>query len=89
MLKVSVPRDEPYVKSVASVWATAIWSERETYDFFGIEFVGNPDLRRIFLPEDWEGWPLRKDYEMPKIYQDVPLEGLPLAVREKREAGEP
>jgi NADH-quinone oxidoreductase subunit C len=56
------------VASVASVWATANWHEREAYDLFGISFEGHPDLRRILLPDDWKGHPLRKEY---------PLEGLP------------
>ncbi len=88
VLKVRLPREAPRVRSLASVYPTAAWSERETFDFYGIEFEGHPDLRRIFLPEDWEGWPLRKDYEMPSVYNDVPLEGLPLAVRQEQERGE-
>lgn len=83
VLKARMPRETPRVQSCAGVWTTAAWGERETYDFYGIDFVGHPDLRRIFLPEDWEGWPLRKDYEMPKRYHDVPLEGLGLAVRDR------
>ena len=82
-LKTRVPRENPQIATTALVWPTANWHERETFDMYGIEFVGHPDLRRLLLPEDWEGWPLRKDYEMPKSWQGVPLEGLPLAVREK------
>jgi NADH-quinone oxidoreductase subunit C len=81
-LKVRLPRSEPKVESVGGVWTTARWGERETFDFYGIDFLHHPDLRRLLLPEDWEGWPLRKDYEMPASYHDVPLEGLGLAVKD-------
>ena len=63
LLKVKLPRESPEVPSVAALWPTANWLERETYDLFGIHFQGHPDLRRILLPDDWEGHPLRKDYE--------------------------
>ena len=85
VLKVRLPRETPVTQSLAAIWPTADWGERETYDMYGIEFEGHPDLRRILLPEDWVGHPLRKDYPMPKRYHDVPLEGLPLAVRQKQE----
>jgi len=68
-LKVEVNEEQPRVPSVVSVWPTADWLERETYDFYGIEFTGHPDLRRILLPEDWIGWPLRKD--SPLGYEEV------------------
>ncbi len=61
-LRVRVPGDDPRLPSVSSVWPVANWAERETYDFFGITFDDHPDLRRILMPEDWEGFPLRKDY---------------------------
>ena len=68
-LKVRVHEAEPRVPSVTGVWPTANWHERETYDFYGIVFDGHPDLTRILLPDDWEGWPLRKD--SPLGYQEV------------------
>ncbi|MGD9647211.1 MAG: NADH-quinone oxidoreductase subunit C [Pirellulales bacterium] len=78
VLKVIVPRwqdDEPgrlpEVPSVAGVWATADWHEREVYDLSGIYFTGHPNLRRILCPEDWVGHPLRKDYEMPLEYHGI------------------
>jgi NADH-quinone oxidoreductase subunit C len=62
-VKVSVPGgDDVLVPSVSTVWPAAGWSEREAYDLFGIHFSGHPDLRRILMPDDWEGYPLRKDY---------------------------
>ncbi len=61
-LKCGVSRDEPRVRSLVDLWPAALWQEREAYDMFGIEFEGHPDLRRILLPEGWEGFPLRKDY---------------------------
>jgi len=63
-VKVGVSEDDPHVPSVTGVFPTADWYERETYDFFGIVFDGHPDLRRILLPDDWEGWPLRKTEEL-------------------------
>jgi NADH-quinone oxidoreductase subunit C len=63
-LKARVPGEEPRIDSVISVWQTANWHERETYDLMGIVFNGHPDLRRILLPEDWVGHPLRKEYPL-------------------------
>jgi len=63
-LKVRVPEEDPSIDSVSSIWQTANWHERETYDLMGIKFDGHPDLRRILLPGDWEGHPLRKEYPL-------------------------
>jgi len=63
-LKVRVPEEDPSVDTVSSVWNTANWHERETYDLMGVKFTGHPDLRRILLAEDWEGHPLRKEYPL-------------------------
>jgi NADH-quinone oxidoreductase subunit C len=63
-LKVEVSEEESKVASVVPVWSGADWLEREVYDMFGIEFVGHPDLRRILMPEDYEPFPLRKDFDV-------------------------
>jgi len=70
-LKVEVPVDAPNVQSVESIWKTANWHEREAFDLYGINFTGHPDLRRILLPYDWEGHPLRKDYQVPEYYNGM------------------
>jgi NADH-quinone oxidoreductase subunit C len=61
-LKCRVTGDNPQIDSVTSVWSGADWYEREVFDLFGIEFRGHPNLKRILMPEDWQGFPLRKDY---------------------------
>jgi NADH-quinone oxidoreductase subunit C len=78
VLKVMLPRwkgdtpgELPEVPTVADVWRTADWHEREVFDLSGVRFLGHPDLRRILCPEDWEGYPLRKDYEMPLEYHGI------------------
>jgi len=77
-IKVIVPNDRqlnnlPSVPSVSSVWRTADWHEREAFDLMGVYFEGHPDLRRILLPEDWEGYPLRKDYEEAEMYHGIAI----------------
>ena len=62
-IKVEADRAAPSVPTVEGVWKTANWFEREIYDLFGVDFPGHPDLRRIMLPDDWVGHPLRKDYQ--------------------------
>lgn len=74
MLKVLLPRENPVVDSVTSIWRTADWHEREAFDMLGIKFTGHPDLRRILLPADWEGFPLRKDYHHQEYYRNVKVE---------------
>jgi NADH-quinone oxidoreductase subunit C len=71
-VKVFTPREKPSVPSVADLWAAADWHEREAYDMFGIEFSGHPDQRRILCADDWEGFPLRKDYIFPREYHGIP-----------------
>ena len=68
-LKVFLPRDNPQVPSVYWIWKSADWQERESYDMFGIVYEGHPNLKRILMPEDWVGWPLRKDYVSPDFYE--------------------
>lgn len=72
-LKCILPREAPTVSTVESIWGVANWHEREAFDMFGIVFEGHSDFRRILCPDDWEGYPLRKDYEFPKSYQGMPV----------------
>ena len=79
MLNVQVARNRPgeplpEVPSVSHIWQGANWHEREAYDLVGIHFTNHPDLRRILLPADWEGHPLRKDYETQQQYHGISIE---------------
>lgn len=73
-IKVEMGREDPHVPTVESVWRVANWHEREAYDMFGIVFDGHSDLRRILCPDDWEGWPLRKDYQVQEYYRGIRVE---------------
>ena len=68
-VKVFIPRDDPRVPSVYWIWKAADFQERESYDMYGIIYEGHPNLKRILMPEDWVGWPLRKDYISPDFYE--------------------
>ncbi len=71
VLKVDAPRDNPVVPTVEGVWKAANWLEREIFDLLGVVFDGHPDLRRILMPEDWIGYPLRKDFVEPEEYHGI------------------
>ena len=68
-VKVFLPRDDAKLPSVYWIWKTADWQERECYDMYGIVYEGHPNLKRILMPEDWVGWPLRKDYVSPDFFE--------------------
>ncbi len=70
-VKAYLPKESPSVPSVDAVWPAANFMERETFDLYGIDFAGSIDLRRILLPEDWPGHPLRKDYQYPEFYHGI------------------
>ena len=72
-LRVPVDADPPVVDSVTGIWAAANWHERETFDMFGIKFAGHPDLRRMYMPEEFEHFPLRKDLPLMGIPDSLPL----------------
>ncbi|MBN8577439.1 MAG: NADH-quinone oxidoreductase subunit C [Cytophagales bacterium] len=74
MLKVVLPRENPEVESVTDIWKSANWLEREVFDMFGIAFKNHPDLRRILMPADWKGYPLRKDYQHEETYRGIKID---------------
>jgi NADH-quinone oxidoreductase subunit C len=74
MIKVVLPREKPVVDSVSHIWKTANWQEREIFDMYGIHFNNHPDLRRILMPADWDGHPLRKDYKHQEYYRGIKVE---------------
>ena len=94
VLKVALDRAKPEIASVTSVWKSADWLEREQFDLMGVQFSGHPDLRRIMLPDDWVGHPLRKDYaEQPQWHnitttRDNSLEGYVRLDELKKKAAE-
>lgn len=71
ILKTKLDRNNPEVESVVSIWASADFQERECFDMIGVNFLNHPDLRRILCPEDWEGFPLRKDYVVQESWHDM------------------
>jgi NADH-quinone oxidoreductase subunit C len=72
VLKTRVQRDDPRLKTIEDIWPAANWYEREIFDLLGVHFEGHSDLRRLVLPEDWVGHPLRKDYQEQDSYQGIP-----------------
>lgn len=86
-LKVQLPRENPAVPTVEGVWGVANWHEREAWDLFGIVFTGHSDMRRILLPDDWQGYPLRKDWQDPEYYNGLHVKPTP-QMMERALAGE-
>jgi NADH-quinone oxidoreductase subunit C len=78
VLKADLPRGNPRIATVEGIWKVANWFEREVYDLFGVTFEGHSDLRRIMLPEDWLGYPLRKDYVEQEEYDGISTQRAPL-----------
>ena len=84
VLKVALDREAPRVATVEDVWKVANWFEREVFDLFGVVFEGHSDLRRILLPEDWVGYPLRKDFVEQEEYDGISTEREPLVPENMR-----
>jgi len=87
VLKVQVPREDPRVPTLERLYGVANWHEREAYDMFGIVFEGHSDMRRILLPDDWTGYPLRKDWVDPEFYNGMRVKPTP-QMAERAMAGE-
>jgi NADH-quinone oxidoreductase subunit C len=68
---VKLPREDPQVPTLENVWKSANWMEREIYDLLGVNFTGHSDMRRLLMPEDWIGHPLRKDFVEPQEYHGI------------------
>ncbi|MBL1210529.1 NAD(P)H-quinone oxidoreductase subunit J [Geminocystis sp. GBBB08] len=68
-IKVYLNREDPRVPSLYWIWKAVDWQERESYEMYGIIYEGHPNLKRLLMPEDWVGWPLRKDYISPDFYE--------------------
>ncbi len=84
VVKADVDRDAPRIATVEDVWKVANWFEREVFDLFGVVFEGHSDLRRILLPEDWVGYPLRKDFVEQEEYDGISTEREPLVPENMR-----
>ncbi len=87
-LRAEVPENDPTIQSVTPIWAGANWHERECFDMFGITFIGHPDMRRILMPEDWEGYPLRKDYPLKGPDPEHEWHGLTEVIERSKELRE-
>ncbi|MGW8122697.1 NADH-quinone oxidoreductase subunit C [Roseivirga echinicomitans] len=74
MVKVELGREKLVIDSLCGLWRTADWQEREVFDLYGIHFNNHPDLRRILMPADWDGFPLRKDYQEQEYYRGIKVE---------------
>jgi NADH-quinone oxidoreductase subunit C len=72
VVKAFLDREDPAMPTLVNVWSVANWQERECFDLLGVLFEGHPDLRRLLLPDDWEGYPLRKDFEEKEEYHGIP-----------------
>jgi NADH-quinone oxidoreductase subunit C len=70
-VKVVLDREKPEVPSISELYGAADWFEREVFDLFGVQFPGHPDMRRLLMPDDWEGYPLRKDYQEQPEYHGI------------------